>query len=85
MNYRVEYSEEAMLQLGRLDNAVTRRIMKKIESSIVEPTEHFKRLTGFPEYKLRVGDYSVIADIDTKKGLILIRTLGHRRDIYKKL
>ena len=41
------------------------------------------RLVGRIELKLRVSDYIVIADIDEKRRVIIIRSLGHRKNIYK--
>ncbi|MCZ7372487.1 MAG: type II toxin-antitoxin system RelE/ParE family toxin [Candidatus Methanoperedens sp.] len=39
---------------------------------------------GDPGYKLRVGDYRVIMDIDNKNLIILVLKAGHRRNIYDK-
>jgi len=58
--------------------------MDKVDNVAANPHRFFKRLTGKIEYKLRVGDYRVIAEISDKQHTILIRSLGHRRDIYKK-
>jgi mRNA interferase RelE/StbE len=40
------------------------------------------KLVGDPGYKLRVGDYRVIIDIDNKKLTILVLKAGHRKNIY---
>ena len=42
------------------------------------------RLVGREEYKLRVGDYRVIANILNKEKKVVVRSLGHRKNIYKK-
>lgn len=82
-NFEVEYSEESLFQLRGLDISVARRIIKKIESTRNDPHRFFVRLVGRTEYKLRVGDYRVIANIEENKNVIIIRSLGHRRNIYK--
>lgn len=82
--FTASYSTEAVIQLERLDGKVARRIIKKIDSTLDNPRLFFKRLSGRREYKLRVGDYRVIADVDEEKKTILVRSLGHRRDIYEK-
>ena len=41
------------------------------------------RLVGRSEYKLRVGDYRVIADIEENSRVIIIRSLGPRKNIYR--
>ena len=36
-------------------------------------------------FKLRVGDFRVIADIDRASKLIEVRLIGHRKNIYNKI
>ncbi len=84
MDFKVEYSAEAVMQLERLEKTIAKRIIKKIERSQTDPHKFFKMLSGRTEYKLRVGNYRVIADIDDKKQHILIRSAGHRRNIYER-
>ena len=82
-DFAVEYSEESIFQLRGLDGTTAKRIVLKIESTRNNPHRFFVRLVGRTEYKLRVGDYRVIADIEENKKLIIVRSLGHRRNIYK--
>jgi mRNA interferase RelE/StbE len=42
------------------------------------------RLTGRPEFKLRVGDFRVLYEFDAAQGRLLLHYVGHRRDIYKR-
>jgi mRNA interferase RelE/StbE len=83
--YSLEYSAEAVMQLEKLDKSVVKRVLKKIESTTNTPHNFFKQLTGRPEYKLRVGDYRIIADIDEPAKKIQIRTIGHRKNIYDRM
>ena len=82
-DFEVEYSEESLFQLRGLDIPVAKRIVQKIESARSDPHKFFVRLVGRSEYKLRVGDYRVIADIEENRRVIIVRSLGHRRNIYK--
>jgi mRNA interferase RelE/StbE len=43
-----------------------------------------KRLEGRSEFKLRVGDYRVLYELDLKQGRIYLHYVGHRREIYKR-
>jgi mRNA interferase RelE/StbE len=45
----------------------------KIESTRSDPHRFVVRLVGRTEYKLRVGDYRVIADIEENSGIIAIK------------
>ena len=82
-DFEVEYSEESLFQLRGLDIPVVKRIVQKIESPRSDPHRSFARLVGRTEYKLRVGDYGVIADIEENRRVIVVRSLGHRQNIYK--
>ena len=66
-----------------MDIPLAKRIIQKIESTKSDPHRFFVRLVGRTEYKLRVGDYRVIADIEENRRVIIVRSLGHRRNIYK--
>ncbi|MEW6660270.1 MAG: type II toxin-antitoxin system RelE/ParE family toxin [Thermodesulfobacteriota bacterium] len=41
------------------------------------------KLTARPGWRLRVGDYRLIYEINDKKQSVLILHIGHRRDIYR--
>ena len=82
-NFEVEFSEESLFQLRGMDIPLAKRIIQKIESTKSDPHRFFVRLVGRTEYKLRVGDYRVIADIEENRRVIVVGSLGHRRNIYK--
>ena len=58
-------------------------MISALERIKIRPESYITKLVGDPGYKLRVGDYRVIADIDESKYLIQITLVGHRRNIYK--
>ena len=43
-----------------------------------------KRLQGWPEFKLRIGDYRVLYEFDAKQGRVFLHCVGHRREIYRR-
>jgi len=84
LKFEVRYSEEAVLQMGNLEKALVVRIVRKISAVENDPFSYFERLQGRQEYKLRVGDYRVIANIDEGKRIVFIRTVGHRKNVYQR-
>lgn len=84
MTYRFVFSEEALSQLRRLDNTTARRLLNKLGSSARNPVRFFERLAGREEYKMRVGDYRIIARVLHSEKSVFIMSLGHRKNIYKK-
>ena len=81
--YEVIFSETTKEQLKKLEKNIQSRIISTLERIRVRPESFVKKLVDDPGYRLRVGDYRVILDIDRNKLLILVTKIGHRRNIYK--
>ena len=82
--YSYEFKTKALKQLKKLDKRVQKKIIEKMDQiSIEEVLYSNKRLTKFKigSYRLRIGDYRLIYDIDGK--MITVLMLGHRKEIYK--
>ena len=80
--YQIIISDYALKQLNKLEKESQRRILSALERVRIRPTHYFSRLVGESSYKLKVGDYRVIADIEHEKLIILVIKIGHRRNIY---
>lgn len=84
--YRLRLLDTARKDLESLDPDIGRRISKKLQwlaenLGQLQPQPLKGDLSGL--YKFRIGDYRVIYELLPEEELILIHTLGHRRDIYK--
>jgi mRNA interferase RelE/StbE len=82
--YTVIYDEIALQNLEKLERKIRKRIFEKIHLTKENPFHYFEKLTARDEFKLRVGDYRVIADIDEKIKRISILFVDHRKNVYKK-
>lgn len=82
--YELIFDEEVIKYLEKLPRNISIRIFKKIQETKTNPYRYFSKLVSRQEYKLRVGDYRVIANINDSKIIIYILEIGHRRKIYKK-
>jgi len=82
--YEIIFSQKAKKQLFKLEKIIQERIISALERIRIRPEAYITKLVGDPGYKLRVGDYRVIMDIDKGKLLILVIKIGHRRNIYEK-
>jgi mRNA interferase RelE/StbE len=40
-------------------------------------------LSGRDEYRLRVGDYRVLFEIEDDQLVVLVVEIGHRREVYR--
>jgi mRNA interferase RelE/StbE len=85
--YQLQISRTAKRDLSRLDQPIAKRIMNKLFdlASNAETTSHFA-LSGEWKglYRIRIGDYRVIYDLNKDKLVILVIAVGHRRNIYKR-
>lgn len=80
----VEYTEQALEHLQSLDPPVADRVMDKIDEA-TEWTEHrLEKLTGYPYYKLRAGDYRAIITWDREADVLRVEAVGHRRNVYDR-
>ena len=87
MKYTVEYSKTALKRLKKLDRQTAALILGWIEKNLVgceNPRQHGKGLNSnrSGQWRYRVGDYRIIADIQEAKVIILILDIGNRSDIY---
>jgi mRNA interferase RelE/StbE len=85
MTYEIIFSDKALIQIKKLEHGIQERIIKSLERIRIRPETYVTKLVGDPGYRLRVGDYRVIMDIDKEKLHILIIKIGYRRNIYQKL
>ena len=84
MTYEVLFSDLALKQLRKLDREMRQRIITTIERIRIRPDTYIRKLIGDVGYRLRVGNYRVILDIDKEQLVILILRIGHRRNVYEE-
>lgn len=82
--YRIEVRPAAIRALRELDPGIRPRIEGAIALLAEDPRPPASRpLTGRPGYRVRVGDYRIIYTIHDDRLLVVVVTLGHRRDAYR--
>ena len=87
MRYTVEYTKQAIKSLKKLDRQTAALIIGWIEKNLIgceDPRAHGKGLTSnrSGQWRYRVGDYRILADIQDERIVILVLEVGHRREIY---
>lgn len=88
MTYHVEFSKQALKDLKKLDKQTSALILGWIRKNLegcTDPRVHGKGLTAnrSGEWRYRVGDYRLLAEIQDGKLIILMLTVGHRSEVYK--
>jgi len=69
--------------MERLPGALQVRIARKVEGALGDPMRSFELLSGEKVWRMRVGDYRVVADISLSERTIAIVAVGHRKKIYR--
>ena len=83
--YGIEVRPAAVRALRKLDPSVRPRIQGAIALLAEDPWPPASRLLrGRPGYRLRVGDYRIIYTITDDVLLVVVVSLGHRRDVYDR-
>ena len=84
-SYSVELAKSAEKELRRIDGRYIPRIFAVIESLEKEPRPvRCKKLSGSDHtYRIRIGTYRVIYDIQESRLLVLVIKIGHRKDVYQ--
>ncbi len=78
---RIEFKPRAVKDLGALERKTARRVLEKISGLENDLAGDVKRLTNFtPEYRLRVGDYRVLFEIEGDR--VIIYRIKHRGGAY---
>jgi mRNA interferase RelE/StbE len=81
VKYEIEFKQRSVKDLKAVPAEDRRRIVARIEAMKNGLSGDVKRLTDFsPEYRLRVGDYRVLFEVEDEK--ILIYRIKHRKDAY---
>jgi mRNA interferase RelE/StbE len=88
LNWIIEYTRTAEIQLRKLDKQVARRILDYLDNNVAvldNPQSRGKALTGplGELWRYRIGDYRVICEIQNNIMRILVVEVGHRKQIYK--
>jgi mRNA interferase RelE/StbE len=85
VSYEVEFSRGAKKQFRKLPIDVQQRIQTKINELAIEPCPNgVKKLQGDDNsYRVRVGDYRVLYELDDDFLIVTVIKVGHRSDIYK--
>lgn len=85
--YQVRIGKRAQKKLKEMDKHQSHLIMSWIKKNLVNtnnPRQFGKGLVGnhSGEWRHRIGDYRLIADINDETVTILLLEIGHRKEIY---
>lgn len=85
--WRVEFDTAAARDLRKLGAEARRLILRYLRQRIAtteDPRRFGKALMGDLKglWRYRVGDYRIVAAIEERRLIVLVVTVGHRREVY---
>ena len=80
--YKVDFAKSVRKDFKKIPKTEVSRILDAINESSKNPrSSKSKKLKGEKLYRIRVGNYRVVYDIQDKLMLVFVVKLGHRSDI----
>ena len=84
MTYAVEILRAAQKQLAKLDRQAQSRAIESIRGLAADPRPPgCKKLSGRPAWRIRVGSYRVLYEIHDARLVVLVVSVGDRKDVYR--
>ena len=86
--WRVEFDRAAARDLRKLGADGERRVLRYLRERIAgseDPRRSGHALTGDRKglWRYRVGDVRIVAAIEDDRFVVLVVTVGHRREVYR--
>jgi mRNA interferase RelE/StbE len=85
MNHQILIERRARREIVLLPADISRRVAEAIDGLITQPRPPgCKKLSGSrSEWRIRVGDYRILYEIDDRARQVCVYAVGHRREIYR--
>ena len=86
MAYAVFLKPAALRELRKLPEDIRRRVAARFDALVGDPRPAgVERLQGEADlYRVRVGDYRIVYQVESKALVVLVVRIGHRRDVYRR-
>ena len=81
--YELKFDKQAIYFLNKLEEDIKERIWNKLQQCKLNPFHFLEHLEDIGGFKLRVGDYRVIVDVDRTNNILHILKIGHRKNVYE--
>ncbi len=81
--FKLIWDDQAYDELNKLEGPIRRRIFNRIDKLSDNPfLGDIKKLKGDDSFRLRIGDYRVIFEVNGN--IITILKVGHRKNVYDR-
>ena len=83
--YSIEFTKQADKALDKMPRNTRLLVVEKIKQLARDPfgAANVKQLVGRPGYRLRVGDWRVIYDVESGRLVVRVLKIGSRAEVYE--
>jgi mRNA interferase RelE/StbE len=84
--YRIVFTRQASRALRKMPRDTARLIRDKLDQLAQDPyarNPNLTKLQGRPGYRLRVGDWRVIYELEDDRFLIMVLKVASRGEVYR--
>jgi len=84
--YKIVFKKEAAKSLSKIPSKAAQSIRRKLEAIAANPYGNHpdaKKLQGREGYRLRIGDWRVIYEIQNDRLVILVLKIAPRGEVYR--
>ncbi len=85
IEFEVQFKSSAVKEFQNLPQDIKKRVIKKIDLLSLTPLPgDVKKLKGKNDYyRLRVGVYRIVYELNQTDQIIVVTRIRHRRDVYQ--
>ncbi len=84
--YKITFTTQAFKALLKMPRNTAQSIREKLNQVAIDPfasIPNAKKLQGRPGYRLRIGDWRVIYEINKDEITIIVMRIAPRSEVYK--
>lgn len=87
MPYSVEIRPAAQRQIKKLPREVQAKVLTRLTALAEDPKPSGAEALQGPQdlYRVRVGQYRVLYEVQEQVLMVLVVRVGHRREVYQQL
>ena len=84
--YSINISKKALKSLVGIHPQIRERVMQALDLLAINPfPAQAKKVLGSNFFRVRIGQYRIIYEVNNQKLLIYVISIDHRKDVYQKL
>ncbi len=85
MKFSIEWHKQALKSLEKVPPNLIQRILNKFDEVAENPFRYLEHLESDQVYKLRIGDYQFLIDVDFTYKVLFVQYFDYRKKVYDYL